>query len=273
MRGPFSLAVATVIVVLGLFGIHGFSPAAAQLEAEYVSHPSRIPLLDDFSTPQIEPGGDGRIAFDLTNRYDHNITRLVLSLEVYRFADLDTSEALEHLDEVPTFRSGSAGDGTQGACDRSSITFTFAAALLSKQKVRLDVKVHAPLQSRIGTYFVRTHIEFAMEGETFWMASRGHFGDADWRGYEDDGNLTRLGEVSQMTGLHGITPDTSFGIKEPTDFTFFYVIGGLIVAIGALTVFFYLMDEKGKFPGVKKKLDGAWERMRGIGGKEKDPPR
>ena len=36
-------------------------------------------------------------------------------------------------------------------------------------------------------------------------------------------------------------------------------------ALRDLALFFYLMDEKGKFPGTKKALDGAWDKMRGRG--------
>jgi hypothetical protein len=259
---PVAGALLCAIIVLAL-PVH--SPAAAQLDEEEVSHPSRIPLLDDFHTPQIEPGKDGKLTFDLTNRYNYNITRLTLELEIYKFADLDTSEALEHLDEVPTFRSSDA-EGAIAEANRSGVTFHFASGLLSKAKVGCTVKVHASIYSKVGTYLVRTSIEFDMEGNTFRMASRGYFHDDDWYDYEEHRNLTRLGLDSGLGGLHGIVPDTSFGVKKSTDYTYFYMLVALIVVFGVLALFFYLMDERDMFPGAREKLDRGWDRVRGRDG-------
>jgi len=234
----------------------------AQPDDEYVSHPSRIPLFDDYSTPQIVPGGDGTLKFSLTNRYAYNITDVRLELGIYKFSNLDTSEALDHQDEVPGFTSGSAGSFS-GVADGPEIGFDVPMTLGNGDSVDVSIRIHAPVFSELGTYLVRTHLQFGMENGTYHMYSRGYFPDTPWYEYEKQKNLTKLGEQSDLPGLHAIIPDTTFGVKEPTDYTCLWLIVAVIVLFAILSTLFYLMDERGRFPRTKEKLDRMWDRVRG----------
>ena len=64
--------------------------------------------------------------------------------------------------------------------------------------------------------------------------------------------------------VDGIIPDTSFRIKDPIPIWPLYVFVGGAIFFVILAVVFYYMDEKGKFPGTKKKLDEMGESVKNF---------
>jgi hypothetical protein len=98
------------------------------------------------------------------------------------------------------------------------------------------------------------------------MKSRGHFSDKQWENAQPNGTgpdvFPIVGRLNLKTlNVYGIIPDTSFRVKEPFPIWPFYLfVGGVVICL-ILAGVFYLMDEKGKFPGAKKKLDNVSEKI------------
>jgi hypothetical protein len=125
------------------------------------------------------------------------------------------------------------------------------------------------------------HLNFTFNNTYFDMKSRGHFTDTQWdrasenitteegpynydNDIEGDERFIKGRLDLDVLKVDGIIPDTSIRIKEPIPQWPLYVLIGLAVLFVVLAVVFYYMDEKGKFPRAKQKLDDIGERVKNI---------
>jgi len=263
-----------------------------------VSDPGEIPLFENFKTPGIVPGSSGTLKFTITNRYEINITNeltnkykinitidktmynVTLVLNIYRYVTLEKSKNVTKISHGPCIVSGN--DGLSEIIDQYTAAF-FWPMLTWNQTVPVELKIKSSSDSPQGTYFVGMHLNFMLKytvnntlNTTFFdMKSRGHFSDAQWDSAQpeptdsdgaqyDNDNLTKLivGRLDlEALDVDGIVPETSFRIKEPIPLWPFYVGVGLAVLFLVLAGVFYLMDEKGKFPNAKRKLDNLGEKV------------
>jgi hypothetical protein len=213
--------------------------AQSQEERDYISRPGNIPLLSNFSTPQLEPGETGQLKFSLTNRYNNSITDVVLTIEIYEYANIHRSKDIQGVDGRPRFRS---------TLDQSN-RLEWAVIEPEEEKVKDDIYIETFEGTEQGTYFVMFSLEFdyAFSNDSrhnITMKSRGYFTEEEWQSAieigtdEDPGyiNITNL-------GVHGIIPDTTFGVKKPWPIWPLYVLGGLTVFFAVMAILSYMYEE------------------------------
>lgn len=246
-----------------------------------VSDPAEIPLFENFRTPGIVPGSSGTLKFTITNRYtfnnnNNNMTNITLILNIYRYVTLEKSKDVTKISHGPRIVSGN--DGLSEIIDQYTAVF-FWPLLTWNQTVPVELNIKSSSNSPQGTYFVGMHLNFTFNYRYFDMKSRGHFSDTQWDSaqpnateeddeyYDDQGVLIKfiVGRLDlEELDVDGIVPETSFRIKEPIPLWPFYVGVGLAVLFLVLAAVFYLMDEKGKFPNAKRKLDNLGEKVSNL---------
>jgi hypothetical protein len=250
---------------------------------EGVSNPAEIPLFENFKTPGIVPGNSGTLKFTITNRYEfavnntminvnntiYNVTKtmynVTLVLNIYRYVTLEKSKNVTKISNGPRIVSGN--EGLSEIIDQYTAVF-FWPMLTWNQTLPVELKIKSSSDSPQGTYFVRMHLKFKFKFNVtyFKMKSRGHFNDTKWDSAQpeptDPDKYPIVGRLDlNVLKVDGIIPETSFRIKEPIPLWPFYVGVGLAVLFLVLAGVFYLMDEKGKFPNAKRKLDNLGEKV------------
>jgi hypothetical protein len=203
------------------------------------------------------------------------MTNISLLLEIYRYVTLEDSKSVRKIDNGPKIVGGN--DALREI--RDQFTAEFYWALISpNQTVPVELSVKSSGESPEGTFFIRSYINFIFNNTSFEMKSRGHFTNQEWEDaqpsatedgvvYNDTGEIDKfiVGRLDlEALGVDGVIPDTSIRIKNPIPLWPFYLgVGGAILFL-VLAFVFYLMDEKGKFPNAKKKLDGFSEKMKNF---------
>ncbi len=243
--------------------------AAAQ---EDVRDPGKVnQLLQDFETPQLEPGQRGLLSFTLYNPYNGNMTNVRLNISVAKFATIDSSRLVDDTWpwEAPYFSNATAEDR-----DKHQYAETFAL-LVPGQSVRIVLEVvtsreapFGPFYSQ-GTYFVASWLEFDHVNQTgvpqrWVMASSMHFPRETWDLAQQDpdpddpcweGNLNLC-----ILGVDGVLPDTGFGVLEPIPLWPFYLLAVLMVLSLVLALMYYLEEHPGTWPWVERR----WLRFKGA---------
>jgi hypothetical protein len=239
-----------------------------------VSDPGEIPNFDNFKSPGIEPGDTGTLEFTITNRYfynetkkeirytDYNMYNVSLIINIYRYTTLEESEKISDISNRPEIYGGS--EGLRTIPDKQTAEF-YWTTITAKETVNVLLKIRSKSNTPQGTYFVRMHINFKFNGTYFDMKSRGYFTNSQWDAAQPstlDKNQTIVGRLNlEALNVSGLIPDTSIRIKEPIPIWPLYVFIGLAAIFLILALVFYLMDEKGKFPNAKRKLDDFGERI------------
>ncbi len=232
-----------------------------------VANPGEVPNFDDFAAPTIIPGTTGKLKFTITNRYtfndDNNMINVSLVLNIHRYVTLEESKDVKKISHGPKIVSGN--DALLTIRDQFTVEF-YWQKIAPNETVPVEISIKSSSESPEGTYFVRMHINFTFNGTYFEMKSRGHFTNAQWEHAQPNANETDeypiVGRLDLVKlGVGGIIPDTSFRVKEPIPLWPFYVGVGLAISFLILAGVFYFMDEKGKFPETKRKLDDFGEKV------------
>lgn len=205
-----------------------------------ISHPGNIPKFSNFTTPQIIPGESGYLTFDLTNRYPNEMTNVEVLVEIYLYANIHESKELKDVKKVPIFASNST----------SSTLYSFGTL---QPDVPIAIQGNGFLlksreSTEQGTYFVRFMLTFTYTDENvtkdYVMKSRGHFTDEEWDAATTDTTNDDPGNINiTKLGVHGIIPDTTFGVKKPWPIWPLYVLGALSVMFAALAILTYMYEE------------------------------
>ena len=260
---------------------------------QYVSDPSQSPFFENFTTPTIQPGTTDKVTFELENRYelkkmyeyieDINISNVTLEMsdvtleiEIYRYVTLETSKNVEDLDQTPKITGGNAN--LQSTPNQYTAVY-YWDSIQDKEVVQIELSIKSYSGSPQGTYFVRMHLNFSFNGAYFDMKSRGHFTQTQWDRATENITGQEFDEVPgkfivgrldlNILNVDGLITDTSFRVKEPIPLWPLFVLVGLAVLCLLLAVMFYNMDERGKFPKMKKRLDGYNEKIRKFRYREK----
>ena len=236
-----------------------------------IADPGEIPNFDNFNTPGIIPGTTGELKFTITNRYtfndDNNMSNVSLILNIYRFTTLEESKSIKKISNGPKIVSGN--DALRSIIDQYSAEF-YWQEIKYNETVAVAVSIKSSIKSPQGTYFVRMHLNFTFNNTYFEMKSRGHYTDSAWdraqlNATDQEGKNNGKFNIGRLNlnalGVDGLIPDTSIRIKEPIPMWPFYVFVMFAILFLVLAGVFYLMDEKGKFPGSKKKLDDFSEKV------------
>ncbi len=243
----------------------------------YVSHPGYIPDFHNFTTPQLVPGESSPLTLEVTNRYAEPLENVVVSMEIYMRADIESSEIIDAVaaDARPRITEGcwirlSNGEGECDAAPAGQRATFSPGTLTTGETVRFSTDIQSTeerswlrctlLGSRCdtgtteGTYFVRFMLDFDHNGTTRSMLSRGHWSMAEWETATTDVPDGAPGNINlTVLGVDGVIPDSSFAVKVPIPKWPLYVMIGLTVMFAGLTVVFYL-EEEGTYPKLNKWL-------------------
>jgi hypothetical protein len=246
-----------------------------------ISKPGVIPEFHDFETPSIVPGTSGVLKFKITNRYtmDNNNTldqnyimkNVTLRVNVYHYSTLEENKNIKKISNSPKIVSGSSA--LKEIIDKSTVDF-YWSQILNDEIVDVSIKFKTGSDTPEGRYFIKMHLSFIISDSYFDMKSRGHFSDEDWerasRNITDEegyvGNRFVMGRLDlNLLEVDGIIPETSIRVLTPIPTWPLYVF---LIPFAAffliLAVVFYYMDEKGKFPKTKKKLDDIGRKIEDV---------
>ncbi len=230
--------------------------------AQEVSDPARtILILGDFETPQLAPGDEGPLTFDITNPYTWAMNATSLLVEIYAFSTSSRTIPVGELASAPILRFPVAQgleDGVRGVLDLGSLDPGSSSRIELTVVTELDTPRGSVFSQ--GSYQVRFRLEFDYpQGQHAVMVSPGFYDGeelayalrdatpeemATYR-YVGFANYTYLGERLGLDSIDGILPDTTFGVKDPLSLWPFYaILGGSVAAFG-LYVYYYRRERGG----------------------------
>jgi hypothetical protein len=260
-KGKKKLATSLSIFLLLLSILTLYPPlTTGQPNDEYISSPSNIPLFEFFTTSTIVPSESEELSFNLINRYSFNMENVTLKLNIFRYVTLDKSKDIGKVDSPPTIVHGSGGT-RYTILDSQSILFQWTN-FQNNSVEQLKIKISTSKSTSQGTYFIRMNLTFEYQSEIYIMKSRGYYSQAEWDLADLTAAPTDPGEIN-LTALDvdGIIPDTSFRVKDPIPFWPLVMFIGFCVVFAFLAGLFYMMDEQGKFPELKIKIDRVSEKV------------
>jgi hypothetical protein len=243
--------------------------AAAQ---DPVKDPGKVnQLLQDFETPQLQPGQRGILAFTLFNPYSDNMTNVFLNVSIAKFATIEGSRFVDASWkwETPYFSNATSED-------RAKHQYTETWTVLGpgeSRRIFLEVVTstnapYGPFYSQ-GTYFVRSWLEFDYVNATgvtlhYVMASSLHFPRETWELAQlnpDPDSPDFAGNLNlTLLGVDGVIPDTGFGVMEPIPMWPFYLLVVLTVLTLVLALMYYLEENPGTWPWVER----HWLQFKGA---------
>ena len=240
-------------------------------DKDYIAFPGNIPAFQHFTTPQMEPGGKGTLNFTITNRYgsdvmdgmdtddDDKISKeeheawkekvdmrnVRLQLEIYHEARIDESKNLSEIGEPPYFLSSG----------NTTLVLTFGI-IEPGAVVEVRETIKSRIDTREGTYFVRTALSFRYNSTTYSMKSRGHFSKELWEKATSEGDEHKdTGAINLTTlGVDGIIPETTFGVRKAVAIWPIYLFAGLTIFFAGLAIFVYLLEEE-VYPNLNKRVE------------------
>jgi uncharacterized repeat protein (TIGR01451 family) len=211
---------------------------------DYVSHPIRIPLLEDFSSPVIKPGDSGTFTMSVTNRYELPMENITVTAELYASATYYDYTDIKDVESPPSI----AQSGISHAQDLPDMQFN--------DTVFNNFTIKSSTDTTQGTYFMRFALEFDYNGSSFIMKSRGYFTDEEWDLATQAANDTHPGRIDiDLLGVDGIIPDSSFKVWEPIPtWPLYLCLIPLIVFLGIMALMFYAQEEYNMFPWLDKRF-------------------
>lgn len=228
-------------------------------------------ILSDFKTPVVAPGEDFEFSFNVTNPYgeDNNMTNVELTIGVYRYATQDRVVNVTEDFRRPPLIEGEAPE-----------VLLELGSIAGSETIRVNLTVETDNDTPHGsyfsqsTYFVRFNMTFNFEdNETdVVLKSRGCFTDQEW----DNATSFDLGEPivnrTYLTslGVNGLLPDSSFGIKVPIPVWPLGLIIAGCVGLSFLALYYFTVDNPGKYPGLEKRLNYLRGKLQESRGKLKD---
>ncbi|MBE0517848.1 MAG: hypothetical protein IH630_01305 [Thermoplasmata archaeon] len=228
-------------------------------------------IFSDFSTPTVAPGDTFVFSFNLTNPYDDVMavmTNVNLTVGIYRYATQEeVTDVNQDFESPPCFENGDVE--TSVIIDELDIGET--------ERIELGIAVgkstpHGSYFSQ-ATYFIRLKLSFLFEGNStpVILQSRGYFSQEEW----DDLVSFDPGEsIIDMTymeslGIDGLIPDSSFGVKIPIPKWPLGVLIGASCALGFGALYYFVLDNPGKYPSLEKRFYKLRGKMRELWGKLK----
>ena len=244
-----------------------------------ICHPGQIPDFNNFETPTIVPGSTEVLKFSIQNRYKlhydtNNMTNITLTVNIYTYTTLEKQKKIEDISNAPQIVGGNSA--LQTIPDKLTAVY-FWSKIQDNETVPVEVSIRSRSNTPEGRYFVRMQLSFWFNNFQFNMSSRGYFSDSQWdkasRNITDEEGYTGPGEHENLTygrlnldilDVDGIIPETSIRVLTPIPIWPLFVLVGFAVLFIILAIIFYFMDEKGKFPHMKKKLDGWGKKINDI---------
>ena len=217
------------VVVLAAFLLSALVPGtlAAPVAAGVPPLPSAVytAFLTELAVPVAAPGSTVTLQGLLSNPLSDPINAVNLTFQLYEF------------NGYPGNGTGplpSAGNPTFVSPHASgSVEWFDEVALAPGASVSVAATIAVPSGAAAGDYAVRTGLEFASNGTTYLLESRGYFSYAEWT------NATTLPgggstlNVSRL-GVSGILPETAISVQSsPFPIVLAALLGGALVLAGA----------------------------------------
>jgi hypothetical protein len=210
-------------------------------------------IMNITKTPQIKPGKEGKLEFNITNPYPYKMTNVDLTAEIYYYVEYSwfterKSYEIGDVEHPPKFED-------------STNTTIHLDEILSNETNSTSLSIISTKDTNQGTYFIRFCLEFDYNDARYEMKSRGYFTDEEWDNATSNASGCFGGINILMLGVDGIIPETSFGVKKPIPLWPLYLLIAVTACLGIVAVGSYVKSEKEpvEVEQVKK------IKMRGIG--------
>lgn len=225
-------------------------------------------FFSDFRTPTVAPGQKIDFSFNLTNPYKNNsaMRNVTLVVGIYMYATQEKAEAVTGSFPHPPLILGTATEWKQ---DFSEI--------MPSQTTRIELPIYTSKKTPHGsyfsqsTYFVRLSLTFNFPDNStdVVLKSRGCFTESDWNtivSFEGDQPIVNTTYMKSL-GVDGILPDSSFGIKIPIPGWPLGVIVAGCVGLSFMALYYFTLDNPGKYPRLEKRLYYLRGKLRETRGK------
>jgi hypothetical protein len=234
-RRPDRLALALVLtVLLGLAAVG----STGRVQASTGAGVPPIPLgtdgrfLTNLSSPVLPPSGVGQITFDLEDPLPSALTAVTVVLEIYAYVPSLGAPAQAVPQGAVEFGTGVASPGSASASG-GSIEMNLSAVEPGSHE-SIGAQVLAASGADLGSYLVRTALEFTSNGSSYRFESEGYFAPATWAEATNRSSLGGPGVNLTLLGVDGITPDTAIGLaQDPYTVPIYALAGGGILLAGA----------------------------------------
>jgi hypothetical protein len=204
---------------------------------DYISHPSNIPMFDNFKTPFIKPGERGDFSLSIQNRYEESMENVSLIVDFYASATTYTYTDISDVNKPPKIEG--------------NIEHTFSIGVIESNEMKyVNFSIRTNSDTDEGTYFVRFQLNFEYNNTIYVMKSKGHFTDEEWDAAISSATDSDPGRVNlESLEVDGIIPDSSFRVAHEIPIWPLYVcLIPLIVILLVFAFLFYCQEEYNMFP-------------------------
>jgi hypothetical protein len=226
---------------------------------DYISDPGNIPLLEDFSSPTMEPGDSAVFTMSIGNRYQESMENITLTIGLYASATYYKYTDISDVEKTPSL----AGQGPEISFHFSEFGYNVTTYV--------NFTIKSSSDTTQGTYFVRFQLEFEYNQTQYIMKSRGYFTDSEWDAATSSANETHPGRINiEALNVDGILPDSSFKVwSEIPTWPLYICLIPLIIVLGILAIMFYAQEEHNMFPWLDQgfkywtgKLHQSWRLLK-----------
>jgi opacity protein-like surface antigen len=268
---------ATVSIVLSLALLSSYLAAADIADPGKPKYANNF--LGGFQTPTVAPGQRVDFSFNLTNPYDNsspemqnvplqNLTmqNVTLVIGIYMYATQEKAEALTGSFPHPPLIRGTTTEWKENISE-----------ILSNQTLRIELPIYTSKKTPHGsyfsqsTYFVRFNLTFNFPDNStdVVLKSRGCFTESEWNtivSFEGNQSIVNTTYMKSL-GVDGILPDSSFGIKIPIPRWPLGVIVVGCVGLSFMALYYFVLDNPGKYPRLEKRFYYLRGKLRETWGK------
>jgi hypothetical protein len=273
MKNPLAM----VAIVLSLALLSSYLAAADIARPGTPNYANNF--LGGFKTPTVAPGQRVDFSFNLTNPYDNSRPELqnvplqnftmkdvTLVIGIYMYATQEKAEAVGDSFPHPPLIRGATTEWKQNISE-----------ILPKQTLRIELPIFTSKKTPHGsyfsqsTYFVRFNLTFHFPNNStdVVLKSRGCFTEIEWNtivSFEGNQSIVDTDYLKSL-GVDGIIPDSSFGIKIPIPRWPLAVIVAGCGGLSFLALYYFVLDNPGKYPRLEKRFYYLRGKLRETWGK------
>jgi len=226
-------------------------------------------FFSDFQTPTVAPGQRVDFSFNLTNPYDNDsavMKNVTLVIGIYMYATQEKAEAVTGSFPHPPLIRGTTTEWKENISE-----------ILRNQTLRIELPIYTSKKTPHGsyfsqsTYFVRFNLTFNFPDNStdVVLKSRGCFTENEWNtivSFEGNQSIVNTTYMKSL-GVDGILPDSSFGIKIPIPRWPLGVIVAGCVGLSFMALYYFTLDNPGKYPRLEKRFYYLRGKLRETWGK------
>lgn len=259
------LAIAPILLLLTLL--------SSQIATADISDPGNPTytnnLFSRFRTPTVVPGDTVDFAFNITNPYNDPaavMQNVTLVVGIYMYATQESEQTVSDSFPNPPLIHGTSTEWQENVSD-------LAPGGHSRIELPISTSKNTPHGSYFSqsTYFIRFNLTFNFlnNATDVVLRSRGCFSANEWDkivSFEGNTSIVDRGYLKTL-GVDGILPDSSFGIKVPIPIWPLGVIVVACVGLSSMALYYFVLDNPGKYPRLEKRLYYLRGKLREARGK------